>query len=75
MKCAYCSQPIRVWQKKKPMGPGPLPLYGQYEHTDCHRKRAEFITKNLEALPESDRERQREINDEVEADLYIRGTR
>jgi hypothetical protein len=75
MKCAYCSKPIRVWQSKKPLGPGPLPLYGQYEHTDCHEKRAEFITKNLASLPEKDQEREQEMLDEVEAKLYREGTR
>ena len=66
MKCAYCNKPIRVWQKKKPLGPGPLPLYGQYEHTDCHTKRDEFITKHLESLPEE----YQHIHDEVQDRLY-----
>jgi hypothetical protein len=71
MKCAYCSKTIRVWQSKKPLGPGPLPMYGQYEHTDCHEKRAEFITRNLESLPEE----HRHIHAETEARLYREGTR
>jgi hypothetical protein len=50
-------------------------MYGQYEHTSCHEKRAEFITKNLASLPEKDQERQREIHDEVEGRLYREGTR
>jgi hypothetical protein len=71
MKCPYCSKPIRVWQSKKPMGPGPMPLYGQYEHTECHEKRAESIAKIRETFTP----RQKAISDETTADLYERATR
>lgn len=70
MKCVYCSSLIWIWQSKKPLGPGPLPLYGQYEHTACHEKRAEHIAKNLASLPEE----YRHLHHAKAANLYREGT-
>jgi hypothetical protein len=71
MQCAFCRKPIRFWQSKEPLGPGPLPLYGQYEHTPCHEKRDEFIKENLAGLPAE----HTRIHDETVGRLYREGTR
>lgn len=74
MKCAFCSKPIRFWQSKKPLGPGPLPIYGQYEHTACHAKRDEYIKENLVPLPGITAEKHQQIHDETVARLYREAT-
>ena len=46
MRCAYCLQPVRPWQSRRPLGGGWLAdSFGQFEHSECQDRRFKSIAE------------------------------